>query len=119
MAYDRHRAGARGEALAVAWLTNRDWYVFTAWQSQSPCDLVAVKLRGVARAEIMLLEVRYVGPNSTRPEGRTAAQKRSGIKLMVVNYDGQIDLDPDWSKTVTRKDRSARAKARRDDDTGE
>ena len=50
MAYDRHRAGARGEALAVAWLTNRDWYVFTAWQSQSPCDLVAVKLRGVGFA---------------------------------------------------------------------
>ena len=60
MAYDRHRAGARGEALAVAWLANRDWYVFTAWQKQSPCDLVAVKLRGVAPAEVMLLEVRYV-----------------------------------------------------------
>ncbi len=82
MAYDRHRAGARGEALAVAWLTNRDWY----------------------------------GPNSKRPEGLTAAQKRSGIKLMVVNYDGQIDLDPEWSKHVVRKDRSARAKAKRDEE---
>ena len=114
MAYDRHRAGARGEALAVAWLANRDWYVFTAWQKQSPCDLVAVKLRGVAPAEVMLLEVRFVGPNSKRPEGLTAKQKRSGVKLMVVNHDGQIELEPDWSKTVVKKDRSARSKAQRD-----
>ena len=114
MAYDRHRAGARGEALAVAWLANQDWYVFTAWQKQSQCDLVAVKLRGVARAEVMLLEVRHVGANSKRPEGLTANQKRSGVKLMVVNYDDQIEFEPDWSKTVVRNDRSARAKAKRD-----
>ena len=83
---------------------------------QSPCDLVAVKLRGVARAEIMLLEVRCVGQIQSA-RGLTAAQKRSASCSSFIMTAGRPH--PDWSKTVTRKDRPARAKARRDDDPGE
>ena len=114
--YDRHKAGARGEALAIAWLINRNWTVFTCFQNQSMCDLVAIKSRGVARAEVMLLEVRHVGPNSKRAEGLTEAQHRAGVTLMMVYHDGQVEIAPEWSLRSVKKDRSARAKAQRDED---
>ena len=110
MAYERHRTGARGEALAIAWLITREWSVFKCFQAQSPCDLVCIKMRGAARAEVILLEVRYGGPNSRRCEGLTLAQHRAGVKLMVVHHDGQVEIEPEWSKTMFKKDRSATAR---------
>lgn len=112
--YERHRAGARGEALALAWLINRNWTVFTCFQHQSMCDLVAIKSRGAAPAEVLLLEVRHVGPNSRRAEGLTQVQIDAGVTLMMVHHDGQVELDPEWSRKYVKKDRSARAKAERE-----
>lgn len=113
MIYDRHRSGARGECLAMAWLINRNWTVFKCFQSQSMCDLVAVKARGAARADVLLLEVRYVGPNSRRAEGLTQTQLDAGVKLLMIYDDGHVELDPEWSRKYVKKDRSARAKAER------
>ena len=99
----KHRHGARGEALAIAWLISRDWYVFKCFQPQSPADLIAMKMQGSRPAETMLLEVRYRGPESNRPSGLSYEQKRAGIKLMVIHHDGHVEMDPEWSRRSNEK----------------
>ena len=99
----KHRTGARGEAIAIAWLVSRDWYVFKCFQPHSPADLVAIKLQGGRPAEIMMLEVRYRGIESSRPGGLSYEQLTAGVKLMIVHHDGHVDLDPAWSRRSNAK----------------
>lgn len=103
MSIMKHRTGARGEAIAIAWLISRDWYVFKCFQSHSPADIVAIKMQGSRPAQVLMLEVRYQGIESGRPEGLSYNQLKAGVKLMIVHHDGHVDLDPEWSRRSNAK----------------
>ena len=104
LTYTNHQSGARGEALAIAYLVSRGYYAYKCFQDKSPVDIVALKMQGNRKAESTLFEVRYQSEHGQRPHGLNEQQRRNGIKLMIVHHDGHVEIDPAWSLRVPKSE---------------
>lgn len=88
--YFNHRVGQWAEYKAAAFLTRRKFEVYSHSGSQSICDLVAIKRKGV-RLVIHLIEVKYHSlETESNHKPLRPDQKKFGVKLLVVSSDGTI-----------------------------
>ena len=88
--YINHRVGQWAEYKAAAFLTRRKFEVYFHTGSQSICDLVAIKRKGV-RLITHLIEVKFHSlENESNHKHLRPDQKKYGVKLLVVSSDGTI-----------------------------
>ena len=84
--YESHRKGAHAESVALAWLLNEGYFVFTNFAGRGPVDLVAVDS---GTPNVILIDVKavvYSGSTRQRPR-LSEIQKRLGVRLLTVDLE--------------------------------
>ena len=84
--YESHRKGAHAESVALAWLLNEGYFVFTNFAGRGLVDLVAIDC---GTPNVILIDVKaavYSGLTRRRPR-LSELQKRLGVRLLVVDLD--------------------------------
>ena len=87
--YEPHRRGAHAESVALAWLLNEGYFVFTNFAGRGPVDLVAVDS---GTPNVILIDVKaavYSGRTRQRPR-LSEIQKRLGVRLLMVDLEKGI-----------------------------
>ena len=84
--YEPHRRGAHAESVALSWLLNEGYFVFTNFAGRGPVDLVAIDS---GTPNVILIDVKaavYSGRTRQRPR-LSEIQKRLGVRLLTVDLD--------------------------------
>jgi hypothetical protein len=87
--YESHRKGAHAEAVALSWLLNEGYFVFTNFAGRGPVDLVAVDS---GTPNVILIDVKavvHVRRSRQRPR-RSEIQKRLGVRLLMVDLENGV-----------------------------
>lgn len=86
--YGPHATGKAAEASAIAWLSRRNFEIYTAFGSHSLCDLIAVKRHRTGRPTVMLIEVRATDYTGNRHRRLSPEQVENKVRLLTVSPDG-------------------------------
>ena len=79
--YESHRKGAHAESVALAWLLNEGYFVFTNFAGRGPVDLVAVDS---GTPNVILIDVKaavYSGRTRHRPYGKYPPELRPSLGI--------------------------------------
>mgnify|MGYP001303542869 CR=1 FL=1 len=109
---DNHlQTAAWAESCAVSWGLARGYTVCTNVSGHGPADMILLKTMGKGPPIIMPLDVK-ASFNSKSSGGLTLEQKWAGVRLLIVDPDGNCTLIPKGEERIklSRKEKKEHEK---------